>query len=266
MNRSINTILVTAVICLAMSGCGSRNSGLYHLTGDGSTHSVMSTNGDGSPDDAVSNGEAAADNAASGQTEASGKPAASDVSSADKDVSAAGNVPSSDIAIYVHICGAVRNPGVYELNTGDRVIDAVKCAGGFTDAADEAYINLAMALQDGMKITVPTLEETAEFELLPEKVIETDGASEAAGNSITPSGTMSTDNDTAAGTGGRININTADTAQLMTVTGIGQTRAAAIIAYRNEHGAFASTEEIKNVSGIGDATYEKLKDQITTGD
>ncbi len=145
--------------------------------------------------------------------------------------------------ILVYVCGEVVTPGVYELTTGMRICDAVEAAGGFTEEASREYWNLAELLTDGQMLYFPTEEEALERE-------------KAAGDDLTE-GT--------AGADGRININTADAAGLMNIPGIGQTRAEAILAYRNAHGSFDCVEDIMKVSGIKDALFEKMKDYITTG-
>ena len=142
--------------------------------------------------------------------------------------------------IYVHICGAVNNPGVYALNEGGRIMDCVVAAGGFdSDAASDA-VNLAAAASDGERIYIPTYEElqTGQVEV---------------------SGTLAAAEDTDR----LININTAGEDKLTSINGIGPSRAQAIIEYRESHGAFKSIEDITQVSGIGDSTLEKIRDQIT---
>lgn len=147
--------------------------------------------------------------------------------------------------IFVHVCGAVKNPGVYELIGGSRVYEAVDMAGGFLDEADASFINLAAVLTDGQKIYVYTLEETSSLEA--SDYIEDIQNQTAVGETTS---------------GNKININTATEAELEQLNGIGKTRAQAIIEYRNNNGRFESIESIKKVSGIGASTYEKLKEQI----
>lgn len=143
----------------------------------------------------------------------------------------------ADRVVWVYICGHVRCPGVYSLPEGARVVDAVDAAGGFAEDADTEYWNLAGFLQDGQQIRVPSMEESREPE--PEN-----------------SGSSSD---------GRVNLNTADETELSTLTGIGPSRARAIIAYREENGPFRSIEDIMNVSGIKEASFAKIKDFITVG-
>ena len=148
---------------------------------------------------------------------------------------------AEDTPFVVYVCGAVRNPGVYELAPGARICEAVDAAGGFTGDADETSLNLAASLEDGAQITVLTKEERA-VGLMPGP------AAEAV------SGTSGGD--------GKVNLNTADKSELMTLCGIGEAKAEAIIRYREENGPFSSVEEIMQVGGIKDGLYEKVKDHI----
>lgn len=171
------------------------------------------------------------------------------------------NVPAENAepqTIYVHVCGAVVNPNVYELPTGSRVYEAVQMAGGFTEDADESYVNQAQTLSDGVKLVIPTIEQTqamvtenSEVDLVG-IVGEQGGVQETAASA--QGETASSD--------GKININTATEAELCNIPGIGATRAAAIVAYRQEKGGFSAIEDIMNVSGIKEGTYEKIKDSI----
>ena len=141
---------------------------------------------------------------------------------------------SQNNTAYVHISGAVVRPGVYPLPEGSRLFDAVELAGGFAPDADEDYLNLAAVIEDGSKYHVPTIEESAAAELPALQGGDT-----------------------------RVDINHAGLEELMSLTGIGEGKARAIIAYREEHGSFASAEDIKKVSGIGEGIYNKFKDDIT---
>lgn len=147
---------------------------------------------------------------------------------------------SEEPRIYVHVCGAVANPGVYALAQGSRGEDALLAAGGFSQDADQDYVNLAKPVTDGEKLYFPDREETA-------------------GRSLMDLGTGGTE-DTA---GSLVDINHADRETLCTLPGIGASRAEDIIAYRESHGAFQKCEDIKKVSGIKDSVYEKIKDKIT---
>lgn len=161
--------------------------------------------------------------------------------------------------LVVHICGAVSAPGVYELPAGSRIIDAVEAGGGFLPEADEACCNLAEEIVDGCQIYIMTKTESC-----------ADGQTEKkAGIQTSPDSDMQTtdrnvrSNSAPALENGLVNLNTADIAALMTLPGIGESRAKAIISYREQHGAFAKIEDIMKISGIKQAAFSKIKDKIT---
>lgn len=158
---------------------------------------------------------------------------------------------------YVHVCGAVVNPGVYILPEGSRVVDAVTAAGGTLEAASEEAVNQALAVTDGMQIYVPTAKE-AETGL---NWIH-NGNETGAVTTGTASRGINSDSNLAGNLSEKVNINTADVTTLCTLPGIGESRAASIIAYREEHGGFATIEDIMKVSGIKDAAFGKIKDKI----
>lgn len=138
--------------------------------------------------------------------------------------------------IYVHVCGQVCAPGVYELKEGSRVYDAVEAAGGMTEAAAADCLNQAECLSDGQQIYIPSVSEAAE---------------QAMG---TAAGEAADD--------GKVNLNTAGKEELMTLPGIGEVKAEAIIRYREEKGGFASAEELKEVEGIGEGVFGKVEDRV----
>ena len=161
--------------------------------------------------------------------------------------------------LVVHICGAVSAPGVYELPAGSRIIDAVEAGGGFLPEADEACCNLAEEIVDGCQIYIMTKTESC-----------ADGQTEKkAGIQTSPDSDMQTtdrnvrSNSAPALENGLVNLNTADIAALTTLPGIGESRAKAIISYREQHGAFAQIEDIMKISGIKQAAFSKIKDKIT---
>ncbi len=132
--------------------------------------------------------------------------------------------------VCVHVCGSVVTPGVYYLEEGSRIHEAVDLAGGLTEEAAGQYINLAETVKDGEQIYIPSITELeAGYE--------------------TPSD-------------GLVNINTAEIDELKTLPGIGDIKAEAIISYREDHGGFSDIQEITNVEGIKDSSYEKIKDYI----
>ena len=145
------------------------------------------------------------------------------------------------IIVIVDVKGAVNMPGVYEAEADDRVIDMINKAGGLKESADEAKINFAIRVEDEMVIYVPEIGEETEVE-------QENGMTTAMG------GTDQKD--------GKVNINTADDTELQTLTGIGPAKAAAIIDYREKNGPFKEIDDLKLISGIGEKSFEKLKEQI----
>ncbi len=180
--------------------------------------------------------------------------------------------------IYVDICGAVANPGVYELSSDSRVFQAIEKAGGYLPEAAASYLNRARSLFDGQQIYVPTQEEVDSQTIPPTQDGVAQGTTQTGDDTgNTASGAGNTDgtgsnsqpaSDSQGGTAAatssdaRINLNTADVSQLTTLTGVGESKALAIIAYREENGPFTSIEDIMNVPGIKEGTYEKIKDKI----
>jgi len=146
--------------------------------------------------------------------------------------------------VYVYICGEVANPGVYELSEDSRIYEAVDAAGGFTENAARESVNLASKVSDGMQITIYNKEEAAS---LP-------AGSGAAGGSSGQNGTSSS---------GLVNLNTATKEELMTLKGIGEAKAEDIIRYREKSGGFKKIEDIMKISGIKEAGFQKIKDDIT---
>lgn len=148
--------------------------------------------------------------------------------------------------IMVDIKGEVKQPGVYESKAGERVMDIVTRAGGLTDHADKSQINLAQHVQDEMMIYIPAKGET---------VHSTVGTGGNAGNAA---------REGAAGKNtAKIDLNKADEQALETLPGIGPAKAAVILEYREKNGPFKTIEDLKNISGFGDKTFEKLKDMIS---
>lgn len=147
--------------------------------------------------------------------------------------------------VVVDVKGAVKFPGVYELTTEDRIIDAIQLAGGYAEEADSNYINHAQKLQDEMVIYIPK-----KGELLRDEEYQPLGQALQQSHSSSKKESL-------------VNINTADESKLITLPGIGPSKAQAIIQYREEHGPFKKIEDLKSVSGIGEKTFEKLKDFIT---
>jgi competence protein ComEA len=141
--------------------------------------------------------------------------------------------PSPQPTIYVHLLGAVLAPGLYQLPADARAVDAVAAAGGFAEGADRASLNLARFLSDGEQVYIPVV---GELPLDPPRA----------------TGTI----------GGKVNLNTADAATLETLPRVGPAMAERIIAWREENGRFAAVDDLKSVTGIGDKTFEAMRELV----
>ena len=154
------------------------------------------------------------------------------------DETAASATPGGAV-IFVHILGAVNRPGLYELSDGARAVDAVAAAGGFGENADQSQLNLARFVADGEQIVVPVV-----------------GEAPPAQSGAPPPG--------APGEGGaKVNINTADAAELETLPRVGPAMSARIIAWRETNGRFTAIEDLMSVTGIGEKTFDGFKDLVT---
>lgn len=140
---------------------------------------------------------------------------------------------AEEVMIVVHICGAINQPGVYTVPEGSRLYEVIAQAGGLKEEAVTESVNQARILSDGEQIYIPTVEES---------------------NSLTGDSNVSQ---------GKVNLNTASKEELMTLTGIGESKAESIISYREEHGRFQSIEELMQIRGIKEGVYLKIQDKIT---
>lgn len=164
----------------------------------------------------------------------------------------------SNQQMYVDVKGAVKNPGVYQISSNMRVVDAIDLAGGYNRSADKKKINLAQKLTDQQVIYVPIRGEKGS------PVTSTVGAAtptDAGQPASSDSATVASDSTSEAGSQ-QINLNTADKTKLQELTGIGEKKADQIIAYRQAHGQFKNIEELKEVPGFGDKTFANLKSSI----
>lgn len=155
---------------------------------------------------------------------------------------------SNSAQIYVHVLGAVHQPGVYQFRDGDRAIDAIAAAGGFTSDADRRQVNLARFLIDGEQIYLPTTAETAQHLGNPGGDGADDFSNGSAGGGIS---------------GSKVNLNTADATALETLPRVGPSLAARILAWREANGRFSAVEDLMSVTGIGEKTFDGLKDLVT---
>ncbi len=226
-----------------------------HLEGTADLESLEGTAGDDGESSAASDD---ADSVSSGQSK-SGTQAglAEEADSSGEEQIHDGQEETQMLAVYV--CGAVQEPDVYYLPVGARIYDALQAAGGFTEDADSQWLNQAQPLTDGQMLLVYTAQETAQMELEGAKRGENaSGTVSSASGSGGAAGSGSTSTDSSV-----VNLNTGTKEQLMTLPGIGESKADAIIRYRTETGMFGCVEDIMNISGIKNSTFEKIKDRIT---
>lgn len=190
--------------------------------------------------------------ASGGPTQAAGALAPVDPrSTAAPDGSGTGASASSQVV--VHVAGAVREPGVVVLVAGSRVDDAIDAAGGLLEDSDPDQLNLARVLTDGEQVRVPRVGEDAS------------AWTQWNGTTGGATGTVGTGSSEAGGSSVLIDVNTADATALEELPGIGPALAERIVSYREEHGPFASVDDLTDVPGIGDAKLEALRDSATVG-
>ena len=149
--------------------------------------------------------------------------------------------------LFVHICGEVVKPGLYELPEGSRIFDAVEAAGGFTQDASESYVNLAQVLEDGWKVEIPGAGAVC---------------NSGPGNMAGITGNTADMGGNAGAGDGLVDINTATKQELCTLPGVGESRAESIISYRERNGGFERIEDIMKVEGIKEGMFSKMKDKI----
>lgn len=233
-------VISAFLTCLLTGGCGKKEQTVFTET------VYASGNGSYSVEESSGKSNYSAKGNYSGKSDYSGSEGDQTNGSGTSDRTGAMNGTTSEAgsrenAVCVFVCGAVNAEGVYELPERSRVIDAVEAAGGYSDDADRTYVNQAEYVYDTQRIEIPTKEEA---QMLREYERDA-GADNESGRSD-----------------GRIDLNTADRQALMTLPGIGESKADRILEYRQAHGRFGSTEELMNVSGIGSGVYEKIKDYI----
>ena len=178
---------------------------------------------------------------------------------------------TSSKTIYVDVKGAVKNPGVYELSNTSRVIDAINLAGGLSDLADTINLNLSKKLSDEMIIIVYTKTELSTYYKKNNnrnavcaslECVCIDDYNDACISKESSNKSNSKTDNTTKSTNSKVSINTASKEELMSLSGIGESKAEKIITYKNDNGKFNSIEDLKKVSGIGDSIFEKIKDKI----
>jgi len=179
------------------------------------------------------------------------------------------NIEDDSFTIKVDIKGLIKNPGVYELKENSRVIDAIEASGGLLENASTRYINLSKILKDENVIIINSKEEIESIikkkdticETINDACLDKDDEISNTVNIEKPTNTEDTNQNTELNT--LVNINTASLETLMTLNGVGESKAKSIIDYRNKSGSFKNIEDIKNVTGIGESIYEKIKAHIT---
>lgn len=229
--RSLVTVtgLILSLLFLSLfASCKSRDDGLVAVYEDETVASDLSGN--------ETDGETEREGESATESETETETLQVDDGSIDTD-----SAVIKDIKVYV--CGAVQRPDVYEISADSRIVDAVSAAGGFAIDAYPEAMNLAETVSDGSRIYVPTKEEVDAL-------------------AVVYSDTGSGSGDTTSDSTGRVNINTATLEELTTLPGIGDTRARAIIDYREQNGAFGNIEDIMQVTGIKEKSFSKIKDSI----
>lgn len=231
-------VLLVATV-LWISGCG------YGGSPQGEVHSLGSVN----LQEAEGEADAVKEQSDVAQSESSGAEkgaAESESQEADSHIEE-GEADTQKEKIWVYISGAVHSPGVYAMAEGSRVFQLVEMAGGMRPDAAVSYLNQAAVVTDGQQIYLPTQEEADQ-----QKIPLTEDAQPAGGSASASEETAS-----------KVNINTASAEELMTIRGVGSSRAESIIDYREQHGAFGAIEDIMQVDGIKDGMFAKIKDSIT---
>lgn len=231
--RSLVTVtgLILSLLFLSLfASCKSRDDGLVAVYEDETVASDLSDN--------VTDGETEREGERATESESETETVTLQVDDGSIDTDSA---VIKDIKVYV--CGAVQRPDVYEISADSRIVDAVSAAGGFAIDAYPEAMNLAETVSDGSRIYVPTKEEVDAL-------------------AVVYSDTGSGSGDTTSDSTGRVNINTATLEELTTLPGIGDTRARAIIDYREQNGAFGNIEDIMQVTGIKEKSFSKIKDSI----
>lgn len=231
--RSLVTVtgLILSLLFLSLfASCKSRDDGLVAVYEDETVASDLS--------DDVTDGETEREGESATESESETETVTLQV---DDDSIDTDSAVIKDIKVYV--CGAVQRPDVYEISADSRIVDAVSAAGGFAIDAYPEAMNLAETVSDGSRIYVPTKEEVDAL-------------------AVVYSDTGSGSGDTTSDSTDRVNINTATLEELTTLPGIGDTRARAIIDYREQNGAFGNIEDIMQVTGIKEKSFSKIKDSI----
>ena len=252
MIRTWKKIGAGMILCIFMAGCGSQNEVYLETEVSQDTGNPQETEEPEARERLNTPEVLGAEQAKRADLpEVSGEEWAAEAALAPETTEDADKADRASGKCYVYVCGEVAEPGVYVLETGDRIYEAVEMAGGMTADAGTCAVNLAESVYDGLMVYIPDSEEAAGMT----------GSMTSADSSVrngegTSGGTAASPED------GRLNLNTASLAELMTLSGIGQTKAQAVVNYRDAHGEFSSVEEIMNVDGIKEGLYNRIRDQI----
>ena len=259
MIRTWKKIGAGMILCIFMAGCGSQNEVYLETEVSQDTGNVQETEeteaGERLDILDVSGGE---QTGSVDLSEVSGEEWAAEVALAPETTEDADKADRASGKCYVYVCGEVLEPG-------DRIYEAVEMAGGMTADAGTCAVNLAESVYDGLMVYIPDSEEAAG---MTGSMTSAGGSAVSAGGSVTSADSSVRNGEgTSGGTAaspedGRLNLNTASLAELMTLSGIGQTKAQAVVNYRDAHGGFSSVEEIMNVDGIKEGLYNRIRDQI----
>jgi len=246
---SLTTIGMTAATA---SPSGAPASKAASASGVASASGAGSASGPGS-----ASGAAAVSGAASARGDSSGQEAAG----TNGGTTSAGSPSGSTRSLFVHVSGAVVKPGLVEVDDGARVFDAVAKAGGVTPEAREGGVNLARFVVDGEQILVPRADDPASAGTAATGTAATGTAATASatGGGSSSGGAVAGP----SGSAGKVNLNTATAAELETLPRVGPSMSAKILAWRAENGAFSAIEDLNDVDGVGDKTFESLKDLVT---
>lgn len=258
------------IVCLLI-GCGSEDKLLSELRAEsGDASGGAECAGEAyKRQDGEDSAEGSPDGNAGADVTADGKAGQETDQNAGKDAGEAGggDAPNTEkrTTIYVHVCGAVKKPGVYEMPAGSRFYEAVDAAGGFAEDACQDYLNMAAPLADGSRLEIPTLEGIQERESAGDKSGNPDERNRETKYDYytVPEASAAATGDGRTSETGLVNINTADIAGLCALPGIGEGRAKAIIEYREKQGGFQKKEDIMQVSGIGEKMYARMEEYLT---
>lgn len=256
MKKNIVYVLLLAVL-VTCSGCTGRRSVVYETFSGSVTENSQEEAESEDAEDAENSGQKETENSAEEDK------ALKDEAKSKRETEEQTEKAKS---LFVDLSGEVKHPGVYELREGNRIFHAIRAAGGFTDQAETRCVNQAEVLYDGEKITIYSRQEAEELggwkqlSGLTVSLSESGASGNASGSAV--SSTMIGES-AAADSSGKINLNQADKSLLMTLSGVGEARADAIISYREKNGSFSAIEDVMKVTGIKERLFEQIRDKIT---